>query len=327
MRALFDLALGLLHPDAEVREASILGLGDRPVWPLTRLVVVTGLTWALRDREEDVRVAAVLTLGALGSPTGVEPRTGSFDNRDGERAPSKAPREKVGGRRAATAAARLLVDISAGERVQTEAIRALGQIRNPVALEPLLEIWANRESSLRSLALPAIAEIEGERFGARAMAVLSDAAEVQALRAFAARQIGMLKHAPAFPVLKRTALDAQDAEAVRADSANALVALADNRRDDVVRVLRNLLTDELASLRYSAIRGLGVLGDAESVPKIAGHLEHGTSWVRKAAAEALGTLQDPTVLHLLQARFEDEDRDVREAARMAVFLLERRRDT
>jgi HEAT repeat protein/beta-lactamase regulating signal transducer with metallopeptidase domain len=82
----------------------------------------------------------------------------------------------------------------------------------------------------------------------------------------------------------------------------------------VVLALIGRLRDENAEVRRAAADALGKLEDARAVPALIAALGDRESEVRAAAAGALGNFEDPRALSGLSALLSDADRDVRKHA-------------
>ena len=82
----------------------------------------------------------------------------------------------------------------------------------------------------------------------------------------------------------------------------------------VVLALIGRLRDENAEVRRAAANALGKLEDARAVPALIAALGDRESEVRAAAAEALGHFEDPRAMNGLSALLSDADRDVRKHA-------------
>ncbi|HEU4722025.1 MAG TPA: HEAT repeat domain-containing protein, partial [Gemmatimonadaceae bacterium] len=90
----------------------------------------------------------------------------------------------------------------------------------------------------------------------------------------------------------------------------------------VVLALIGRLRDENAEVRRAAANALGKLEDARAVPALIAALGDRESEVRAAAAEALGHFEDPRALNGLSALLADSDRDVRKQALEALSNYE-----
>jgi HEAT repeat protein/beta-lactamase regulating signal transducer with metallopeptidase domain len=95
-----------------------------------------------------------------------------------------------------------------------------------------------------------------------------------------------------------------------------------SRDSVVVQALIGRLRDEVAEVRRAAANALGKLEDPRAVPGLIAALGDRESEVRAAAAEALGNFHDPRAITGLSALLTDSDRDVRKQALEALSQYE-----
>jgi HEAT repeat protein/beta-lactamase regulating signal transducer with metallopeptidase domain len=90
----------------------------------------------------------------------------------------------------------------------------------------------------------------------------------------------------------------------------------------VVAALIARLKDESVEVRRAAANALGQLEDALAVPALIGALSDDAARVRAAAADALGAFHDPRAVNRLSALLADPDREVRKNALEALSEYE-----
>jgi len=95
-----------------------------------------------------------------------------------------------------------------------------------------------------------------------------------------------------------------------------------SRDSVVVQALIGRLRDEVAEVRRAAANALGKLEDPRAVPALIAALGDRESEVRSAAAEALSNFHDPRAINGLSALLTDSDRDVRKHALEALSEYE-----
>ncbi|MFX1254791.1 MAG: HEAT repeat domain-containing protein [Promethearchaeota archaeon] len=154
------------------------------------------------------------------------------------------------------------------------AAKALGEIKAPQAVDPLLKLLENENKWVRTAAIEALGEIKAPQAVDPLLKLLEDEYEDEGVRGNAARALGQIG-AP-------RALD----------------------------LLLSLLENEHKWVRGNAARALGQIGDPHAVDALLRLLENEHRWVRWNVARALGqigalTAVDP-LLKLLENEFEDE---------------------
>jgi HEAT repeat protein len=167
------------------------------------------------------------------------------------------------------------------------AAEALGEIGDPQAIEPLLNILQSNDSwRLRRTAIEAFAKIKDP--------VVVD------------------------PLI--TALQDRYAS-LREAAALALGEIGDPR--SIQPLLAALENNKLWTLRWAATQALGALGSVEAVPPLITLLKDAYSNVREAAARALGNIGSPLAITPLLRATKDRDSMVRMAADRALETLGR----
>lgn len=101
----------------------------------------------------------------------------------------------------------------------------------------------------------------------------------------------------------------------------AIVALVELGGGDAVRALTLALRDENASIREEVVEAFEEIGGAEAVEALALTLQDEDTSVREKAVEALGNIGGEHAIYLLGQVLGDEDESVREAAADALAQL------
>jgi HEAT repeat protein len=199
-----------------------------------------------------------------------------------------------------------------------QAARALGQLGDARAVEPLLEALEARREAEAAEALGRLGDI-------RAVEPLIDVlreSDWSQSRVSAAGALGRLRDARAVPALV-AALHDQWGE-VRSAAAEALGEIgAASAVEPVCRALR----DRYAGVRASAAWALGLLGTVDAVQPLIETLHDPSDYVRMEAAQALGRLGSPEALPALRARCRllvgETHREVWAAVRLAIQQIKR----
>jgi HEAT repeat protein len=308
------------NADTRGKAATELGkIGDaRAIEPLIA---------AMKDKNANVREAAVVALGKIGDARAVKPLISALGDEwfDIAKAAAEAL-ETLGWRpgkdeagaaywiakwnweecvRVGRAAIGPLVAALADKNlhVRGEAAKALGELRDPRALEPLIAALKDNES----WRLPEAAEALGKIGSARAVEPLilalqhgNDAVRGAAVEALA--KIGK----PAVEAL----LDIFDSGHynVRTAAHAALGKIGAPAVKSLTALLKD--KDEVKAVRGEAIEMLGEIG-APGVESLIGALKDRDEYVRGRAARALGKTMDVRGVKPLVAALRDADKDVR----------------
>ncbi len=194
--------------------------------------------------------------------------------------------------------------------VRAVALRALGRIRHPDAIAPLVATLDSGETWFP----PVVASIL-VRMGQSAVAPLSsklkDTRTSIVVRRWAAQILGEIRNPRALPALHR-ALSDVDAE-LRAKSATALGNIGEKRSVDLL--LDRMLVDPIPIVRTCVAKALGQLSTDRTVEFLVEALADSEWWVRLRAVEALAQLGHGA-RELLSSALHDRDAHVaHEAAR------------
>jgi HEAT repeat protein len=226
---------------------------------------------------------------------------------------------------------------------------ALGILRDPRAIGPLVEALGSEHADVRKAAWPALVEIGGQAvvpltealltlperpFAARALGELGDPRTIEPLilvlrnrnrsvytRLWAADALGKLRATAAFDILLFTLLNERESVLVRRQAAIALCYLDDPRAvEPVVSIVDQPGTQWTAEL----VNALGHLGHERAVSTLVAVLLGGSIPLRERAAKALGQIGSPRARLALESVREAHqgegfwDRRVRDATALAI---------
>ncbi|HJR77051.1 MAG TPA: HEAT repeat domain-containing protein [Nitrospiraceae bacterium] len=274
-------ALGhCLHDGSlQVQEAAseiLAGIGDQRVFdPLVR---------ALGSTDWIVRMHAAKALGRMKEPGAVPSLIPLLQDK------VKAVREEAAGALAAigTASIPSLVQALRHEEwlVRLHAVEALGKLRTPEAVEPLLfALFNDRDSAIREDIVRALGDI-GD---AGAVEFLFKVLDEPGLRPLAVEALGKIRDSRAVPVLQDIAAGKGRPEAVR-----------------TVAGCGDQWSEEMLTMGV-AVRALGLIRDEATIPTLVTALQNTVTRADAAAALAgFGPTVIPSLLPLL-ARESDEN--------------------
>lgn len=225
--------------------------------------------------------------------------------------------------------------------VQQVAAEALGDIGDPMAIEPLIEAWgaetgvwaAPALAKIGEPALPALIKALKDRdenvrlqaaFGLgctghkRTVEPLIHALKDKSLhvRSNAAEALQKVEGPPLDPLIESVK---DEDKFVRSVAASCLGRAADKRA--AAEPLIQALEDESQDVRYSAARALGKIGDMRAVEPLIDILEDRNKSVRAQAAEALGEIGDVRAIEPLIRASKRGGLLVQEAAKEALTKL------
>jgi HEAT repeat protein len=200
------------------------------------------------------------------------------------------------------------------------ACEMLGKIGSPLAVPALLQRLEDRRPEVRVAAVRALGDIGspeaapvlGKAFLDRTVAptnVVNDAL----------RRIGGEFTGPTF----ERGVASSD-PIVRVSSCFGLAGVAAGHGAAVHRLAAVLGSDSEARVRVAAAASLGIAGGGAAPPELVGATTDPEDAVRRSAVKALGSFDDPTTADSLDARTEDEDREVAIRAAEALLALSRR---
>jgi HEAT repeat protein len=202
--------------------------------------------------------------------------------------------------------------------VRERAAYALGEIKDPRAVEPLIAALGHNNKNVRSAIKNALDTInpdwrdskEAKFQVSKLIAALLDENEYKSIRSAAAYALGDIKDSRAIEPLIATLKDKD--EYVRFHATNALDTINPDWRKVKeaklqVSKLIAALKDENKSVRYAAAEALGFVNDPHAVEPLIAMLDDKNEVVRYAAAEALGKIQDLQAVEPLIAALKDKD--------------------
>jgi HEAT repeat protein len=188
--------------------------------------------------------------------------------------------------------------------VRQAAARALGQIGDVRAVEPLIAALKNSKIVVGQAAAGALGQIGDARAVEPLIAALKGKKYDVCKAAVAAlAKIGVLALEPLIAALKDSRWDVREAVA------GVLGEIGDAR---AAEPLIFALNDSDNNVRKAAVGALGQIGDVRSIEPLIAALSRYD--VRKAAVDALGQLGDAHAIEPLMVALKDSDKNVRKAA-------------
>ncbi|HEU4683701.1 MAG TPA: HEAT repeat domain-containing protein [Nitrospira sp.] len=307
--------------DWAVREEAAVALGTlqdpRAVAPLVSI---------LRDSDRAVRQAAIGALRAIGEPS--IPALGSCLS-----APQLEVQEAASAILASIADERVLAPLTAslGNKdwiVRMHAAQALGRIKSPDSVEPLLPLLQDKVKAVREEAAMALAAI-GDAAVPSLISALAHADWL--VRLHAVEALGRMRSPASVDPLLSVLFNDRDT-AVREDVVRALGQIGDERAVEFL-----VVTMKEPGLRPLAVEALGQIGDRRAVPILIKVVEGtdqpmesrvvagcGDRWdeemvTRGAAVRALGMLGDDAAISALLGALRDTVTRADAAAALARF--------
>jgi HEAT repeat protein len=202
--------------------------------------------------------------------------------------------------------------------VRSEAAKALGEIGDPRALQPLVVALKDTNAGVRSEVAVALGHLHDPATVEPLIAALKDS------NAGAATALGMIKDTHAVEALVAALRDPDNA--VRSEALKALSGIQDPRAaeaatgarlDELMATLKDhRSTPEAAGERRAAAQALARLGQPAVEPLIAA-LRDDYPEVRRQAAVALGQIKDSRAVEPLIAALHDADLRCKAAAALA----------
>jgi len=288
----------LKDEDWAIREEAAAMLGTlrdpRAVVPLVSM---------LRDSDRAVREAAIGALTAIGIPA--VPALGQCLS-DSHLAVQEAASSVLACIADERVLAQLLVALGNKDWiVRMHAAKALGRIKNPEAVEPLIPLLQDKVKAVREETTAALVAI-GDAATPSLLAALADTDWL--VRLHAVEALGKMKSPAAVEPLLSALFNDRDA-AVREDVVRALGQIGDGRAVEFL-----IMAMKEPGLRLLAVEALGQIGDPRAVPVLIKVLEGsdqppdarviagcGDNWSEEvvtmaAAARALGALGNETAI-------------------------------
>jgi HEAT repeat protein len=292
---------------------------------------------ALSDKHLGVRAEAAAALGAMRDPRAVEPLIAALKAQSADElaaAPGingeysmlyslfekvKLANATIG--EALDAFARKIKcrwvsfrdrDTNEYSAVRVEAARALGQIGDLRAIEPLIAAIEDRDPEVRVQAVAAVRNLQDPRVPEVLIAALDD--DHWSVRAMAITHLGSFKNPDFFGTLV-TALTTDESPGVRARAAEALAGFNDLRATEpLIATLR----DENSYVRWHTAEALKDLKDPRAVEPLIAALSDEDHITRRRVIAALGELKDTRAVEPLIALLEDQNDVIRMDAREAL---------
>jgi len=276
-------ALGtcLADPALHVQEAASAILAS-----IADTRVFAPLVAALRSHDWIVRMHAAKALGRIGDPQAVPALMPLLQDK------VKAVREEASSALAAigsAAVSALLLALQHEEwLVRLHAVEALGKLKSPDAVDPLLRtLFNDRDSAIREDVVRALGAI-GD---ARAVDYLVTVMKEPTLRLLAVEALGHIGDRRAVPLLRLVVEGAPQGEPSR-----SVAACADG------------WTDEMATMGMAA-RALGMIADRDAIPSLLKALRNTVT--RSEAAAALAKFGPPIIPSLLPMLATEQDENIR----------------
>lgn len=193
----------------------------------------------------------------------------------------------------------LLTALSHTEWVaRLHAVEALGKMRSPAAVEPLLFVLFNdADSAIREDAIRALGEI-GD---GRAVEFLFAAMKEKGLRPLAVEALGRIKDPRAVPRLVEVVQGTN-----RPDESRPVAGCGDR-------------WDEEMTTMGAAVRALGAIRDPATIPTLVGALQH--TVMRPDAAAALAQFGSAAIPFLLPLLTKEQDENVRYHVKETLALV------
>jgi HEAT repeat protein len=271
------LVFALKDRDAEVREAAVRSLGKFKV-----RATVDPLMQLLRDPAAQVRTAAAESLGKIGDPTAVNWLVGLLRDTDPTVRSAASRSLQQLGWRPGSDSQRVLQILAMGNLAQ---VASMG----PEAIDPLAEMLRTGTPDKQFAAIKALGDINDPRV-TRVM--------VEAL--------------------------GKPSPGVRIAALGFLERYADPSTYEAVE---RLLKDSNPGIRGAVIEAMARCGGQRAVPALIRAVKD-TSWeVRNAAVKALGALGATAAVDAICQLMRDPDRDVRESAVVTLGRIGSRRAT
>jgi HEAT repeat protein len=273
-RAIRPLLAAVGDPDPNIRVAAVDALNG-----VSEPEVVASLINTLKDPSKNVRAVAAAALGKASDATAVVPLLAVLTDEDwAVRKAAGDALARLRDKRAVEPIIALINDLD--QDVRETAVHALGEIRDPSAVECLVGALVDPHLSVRTLAADALRKVDA-RWETLEQALLA----IPRLRV-ALRSNDYWVRQAASEVLAK--LDKTHIATPQLESTDATPIRV--RQQVAFGVLRKALSDEDAILRLAAAEALGRAADRRQVTPLVGALADPKSWVRRAAAVALGQM-------------------------------------
>ena len=223
------------------------------------------------------------------------------------------------GRRAVPLLVRRLGDPD--EWMRRAAAEALGELKDPRAVEPLMTMLKDSSSAVRCFAARALGNIGDPRAVEPLIALLKKPYDLDGwMGPEAIEALGNLKSPLAVePLIAALQDKSADDEYVRARAAEALGNINDYR---AVPALFAALGDGNKYVHRRSCWALMYMTDPRSTPHFIAALKSANWEARSVAAHVLGNLGNASAIEPLKQRLKDKDENVRRAAKQALERLQ-----
>lgn len=195
----------------------------------------------------------------------------------------------------------LLNDKDFGVRIW--AVKALGDIRNPVALGPLIELLGKidkNDFSLRSSTVKAIGKIGGSKAVSPLMEALND--KFDWVRTEAAKALGNIKDPKAIDPLINALQKIRSSSIASSDIISIINALGKFKDKKAINPLMDKLKNRNPLVRFQAAKTLGDIGDESLVPVLKKlYLKEKSRNIKTDIGRAISMIDDQRHLY---ARYE-----------------------
>lgn len=195
--------------------------------------------------------------------------------------------------------------------IRRNAVKSLGMIRHPSAVNHLIESLNDEEPVIRRNAAKALGEI-GDK---RALNFLTESLYDVDMGVcnFSARSIGRIGCEESIDLLYE--LNEND------DSHLRICAIKGFYEAELIDPIINAVDDENSDVRKEATKLLGMMEDSTAVRPLINALDDEDSYVRKNAAISLGRIGDQRAVEPLTEALTDGNSFVEEKAKEALFLI------
>lgn len=212
--------------------------------------------------------------------------------------------------------------------VRREVARVLGETKNPVARDALLEGLRDSDARVREEAAEALGEFQGDATAARALQEVIERDPKTYVVAAAVKALGETRPEGAFEQLRAALERESHREVIRRAAFQGFAKLGDRRA--LPLALEWSAYGRPPRAREAAIEALGKLGRDD--PEVLNHLlvllNDRYIWARRSAVKALGKLGDEGALSALQATAANElERRLQREAEIAIDRIHAARAT
>ncbi|MDD4962577.1 MAG: HEAT repeat domain-containing protein, partial [Gallionella sp.] len=206
-----------------------------------------------------------------------------------------------------------LLDVLKDENgdIRRDAAQALGNFKDPAALNALLDAIKDEDSNVRRGAAQALGNFKDPAALNALLGAIKD--EDSFVRRDAAKALGNFKDPAALNALLGAIKD-EDSFA----RMGATQALGNFKDPAALNALLGAIKEEDSFARMGATEALGNFKDPAALNALLGAIKDEYSFVRRDAAKALGNFKDPAALNALLGAIKDEYNDVRWIAAQAL---------